>query len=138
MKELIVVFMAVIVAGTCAALPAVGQGSPDNLSEPERYALAMKSWVKRDAESHPKWRELIRLQNGSSVIGRIREARENDFVLEPYGDKPSRTIAYSDVAAPPKRVQPLAEKIAERTGMGILYVIFFPVIVIWGITGGWQ
>ena len=138
MKRLLAIVVAVGVFAIYVTSPAFGQGAANNLSETERHALEMKSWVKSDAISHPKWRVLISFRDGTQAAGRIREVHENDFVLAQSGNFPSRTIAYSELAIPPRRIQPMAEKIAEYTGCTILVIVFFPLLVFMGLTGDWD
>ena len=138
MRRLIAIVVLVGVFAMAAISPAFGQGTPGKFSETERHALQIKSRVGADAKAHPKWRMLIIFQDGTQAAGRIREVHENDFILKQDGNFPARTIAYSELGMPPKHLQPMAEKIAEYTGCTILVVIFFPLIVLMGLTGGWD
>jgi hypothetical protein len=138
MKRLFAIMVAVGVIGMSAASPTIGQRTPATPEQRERRALQIKNWVEADAKAHPKWRMLITFRDGTQAAGRIQDVHENDFVLKQDDGFPARTIAYSEIDIPPQHLTPMAEKIAEYTGCTILVVIFFPLIVLMGLTGGWD
>jgi hypothetical protein len=138
MKRLLAIAVAVGMFFTHANSPALGQTAPKVVARGQSSAARIKTAVKLQAMSDPKHRTLLRLLDGSSIIGRIREVHENDFVFEPTGNQPLRTIAYTELAKAPVRDTPLVAKIAEDTGLCIVIVIFSPLIFLAGITGAWD
>lgn len=137
-KRLLAIVVAVGMIAANVGSPVFGQRTPATPEQRERRALQIKSWVEADAKTHPKWRMLTIFRDGTQAAGRIQEVHENDFVLKQDGGFPARTIAYSEIDMPPQHLQPMAEKIAKFTGCTVLVIIFFPLIVLMGLTGGWD
>jgi hypothetical protein len=78
---------------------------------------------------------LITFLDGTQAAGRIQEVHESDFVLKQDTGFPARTIAYSEIDMPPRHLTPIAEKIAEDTGLTILCIICSPLILLMMLTG---
>lgn len=138
MKRLFAIVVAVGMFFTYASSPALAQEAPQVAARGQSPAAQIKTAVKLQAMSNPRHRTLLRLRDGSRLIGRIREVREKDFVFEPVGNQPPRVIAYTELAKAPVRYMPLAEKIAEETGLCVVIVILSPLILLLGITGAWD
>jgi hypothetical protein len=138
MKRLFAIVIAVGVLTTYASSPAFGQDTPVPAARRQLPAAKIRTAVELQARSSPKHRTLVRLRDGSSIVGRISDVHENDFVVVPVGNQPPRTIAYTELAKAPVRDAPLAAKIAEETGLVILIVILSPLIFLAGITGAWD
>jgi hypothetical protein len=138
MKKLFAIAFAVGMLATFITGSAFGQDTPEIAARKKSQALRIKTAVKRDAATQPKHRMLIRFRDGTKIVGRIREVHEDDFVVEMAGNQPVRTIAYTELAKAPERYTPLAAKIAEDAGLGVLLVILSPLILILGVTGAWD
>jgi hypothetical protein len=137
MKRLLTVLIVVGVLATIATRPAFSQDTQDASAQRDASVKRLKARVKYDATYYPKDRALVHLRDGSKAVGRIREVHDEDFILEMGANQPPRTIAYTELASAPERYTPMAEKIAEDTGLGALMIILSPLLVL-AFALGWQ
>jgi hypothetical protein len=135
MKRFLIAAVVVGMFTAGVSAPADAQRVPETPVQRAAFVLGVKKQVEKDAIAHPKNRVLVQFRDGTKAVGRIREAREGDFVLAQGGKKPDRTIAYADVIHAPNVVAPLGERIAEYTVLGIVFVICFPFILLMILTG---
>jgi len=136
MKRLLAVVVAVAVFATCVMQPVLGQDAANVTPQRKAYVLSLKTQIKQDVERHPQSRVLIEIMGGPKVVGRIREVHDDNFVLDPGGKQAPRTIAYAELMGPPRRVPPMAEKIAKDTGFWAVFIICSPIILL-GYALGW-
>ena len=135
MKKLLVIVVGLGVLTTYVSAVVDAQRAPETPVQRRAFVLDVKKQVEKDAKTHPKNRILVRFRDGTKAVGRIGEVHGSDFVLEQGGKKPNRTISYDELTNAPTQITPLAEKIAEYTGLGILFVICFPLILLLLATG---
>jgi hypothetical protein len=138
MNKLVAIVVVVGMLATFMTGPAFGQDTSEIAARKKSQVLRIKTAVKRDAATQPKHRMLIRFRDGTKIVGRIREVREDDFVVEISGKQLTRAIAYTELAKAPERYTPVAARIAEDAGLGVLLVILSPLILILGVTGAWD
>jgi hypothetical protein len=135
MKRLLAIVVAICIFTVTNSATVDAQHVPDVPAQRKAFVLEVKKQVEKDAKTHPKNRMMVNFRDGTKAVGRIRDAHGDDFVLEQGGKKPDRTIAYSDLANAPTQITPMAEKIAEYTGLSIMFIICFPFILFLILTG---
>jgi hypothetical protein len=135
MKRLLVVVVAVGAFAICVALPVAGQAALDSVAPNDVLMLHVKAQVTKAAKRKPRDHVLIRFRDGSQITGRILQAHDKDFVLEESNNKQQQTVAYTELVAAPKRVQPTFKQTATKVGQNAAYLVLLPLITIAGAFG---
>ena len=123
----------VVVFGTIAATlssPAFAQDAAANSSASAQFVRIVKSSLKENLEKHPRDRVLVKFRDGSRATGRVGDIHDDDFVLKPGKNLPPRTVAYSELASAPERIQPKYEKVLLWVGLSPFVVICLPLMLL--------
>jgi hypothetical protein len=135
MKRLLAIVAAVGAFAAYVALPVAAQTASDSMASKDSLVLHVKAQVTKAAKRQPRDHVLIRFQDGSQITVRILQAGDKDFVLEESDNKQQRTIAYTELVATPKRMQPSSKQTATKVGQNAVYLVLLPLITIAGTFG---